>query len=310
MGIEVNVMAGPVFAIVTARDVGDDDVDRPLLSAALERAGLGYRVCVWDDPQVDWSSFDAVVIRSTWDYTLRLDEYLDWIAAVPVPLFNPEPVVRWNVDKRYLSELAAAGIPVVPTQYVSASCDVDEALAVAFADGEAQGQVVVKPTVSAGSRDTARHDDRELARIDVERLVDAGRTAMIQPYQRGIETAAETGTVFFDGRFSHGFRKDPMLTGVAAAPDPSARHIARERVGSRRPSQSELAVAERAASWMAERFGRLAYLRVDLVPGTAGPLVIEVEAVEPSLFFTTDPTAADRFVAVLRTAVGGFDGNR
>lgn len=296
-------MTSPALAIVTARDVGDDDVDRPLLEDALVRAGLRYRICIWDDPSIDWADFDAVVIRSTWDYTMRLEEYLDWIASVPVPLFNPAPVVRWNVDKWYLRELAAAGLPVVPTEYVARREQIDAAIATARSGTDETDQIVVKPTVSAGSRDTSRHDDPALARREIERLVDAGRTVMVQPYQRGIEEAAETGTVFLGGRFSHGFRKDPMLTGVATAPDPSARHIARERVGPRQPTPDELGVAEGVVGWMTERFGTLAYLRVDLVPGAAGPVVIEVEAVEPSLFFTTDPLAAERFVDVLRAAI-------
>jgi hypothetical protein len=129
------------------------DDDERLLIPALANLDVEAVPAVWDDSSVDWQSFRAVVIRSTWDYAERRDEYLEWCASLPRVL-NPFPVIWWNTDKRYLRDLAAAGIPIVPTTWVDPGVPVD---GIELPDDE----LVVKPAVSAGARNTSRYRSGE-----------------------------------------------------------------------------------------------------------------------------------------------------
>ena len=121
-----------------------DDPDEPLLVDALEPRGVEASGRAWDDPDVDWPSYDLVVVRSTWGYVHRREEFLAWAEGVP-RLANPASALRWNTDKRYLERLAAAGIPVVPTTYVPSDFE------------PPPGEYVVKPTISAAAEDTSRY---------------------------------------------------------------------------------------------------------------------------------------------------------
>ena len=183
-----------MIALATCSYFPNGDADDALLAAALPEA----RWAVWDDPSVNWSAFDLVVIRSTWDYQERRDEFLEWVRSVP-RIVNPPEVIEWNTDKRYLGELPGA----VHTEYV--------------APGESfsapGGEYVVKPTVSAGSRHTARFGPGEEGRAAalVAEINASGRTAMVQPYLSAIDTLGETALLYFDGAYSHAVRKGPIL---------------------------------------------------------------------------------------------------
>lgn len=262
----------------------DDDI---LLLTALRERDVDARPVVWDDPAVDWEGLDLVVVRNTWDYVWRLEEFLAWAATVP-RLANPARVLRWNTDKRYLQVLHDAGVPVVPTTWVQ--------------PGEAYVPPavshVVKPVVSAGGRDTARYAAGEDSSGHVARLLAAGRAVMVQPYQAAVDTEGETSLLFSGGVYSHAARKDPVLAPGAGHPDDVA-------ITPREPTaaQRELAAAALAAVPLADP---LLYARVDLLPGDDGaPLLVELELTEPSMFLETDAGAAGRFAdAVLRRAAG------
>src|SRR3954463_11752381 len=203
-----------------------DDPDEPALIAALARLGVAAEGHPWD-AWMDWTGYDLVVDRSTWDYVPRLDEFLDWADSVPL-LANPAKVLRWNTDKRYLARLGAAGLPVVPTTYVTGD----------FAPPE--GQYVVKPTVSAAAMDTARYGpaDEAAARSHVSQLLAAGREVMVQPYLASVETQQETSLLFMGGSYSHGAHKGRVLTGVGAL-SPTDWDL-----GPREPSAAERELAE------------------------------------------------------------------
>ena len=280
-------------AFVSCADLPDLDPDDRLAVAALAARGVTVEPAVWDDPAIDWAGYDLAVLRSPWDYPGRHAEFVAWTATVP-RLANPADVVAWNTDKRYLSDLAAAGIPIVPTTWVPPGHGWEPPPA---------GEYVIKPTISAGSRDTGRYDladpaQRALAAQHVERLTGGGRTAMVQPYLVAVDTAGETAVLCTpgpDGRlgYSHAIRKGPMLDG----PDPGEAGLYRaEDIMARTPSAAERELAERVLAAVPGGPDRLLYARVDLIPGPGGePVLIELELTEPSLFLAYADGAAERF---------------
>ena len=278
-------------ALVTCAAVPDLDPDDRLLLGPLADRGAQVTAAVWDDPSVDWAGFDLVVLRSTWDYPARRDEFVAWAGKVP-RLANPADVVAWNTDKRYLGELAAAGVPVVPTTWVTATPWTLPA----------EGEWVIKPAVSAGSRDTGRYDaadpeHRELADAHVARLVAANRVVMVQPYLPAVDSYGETAVLFLGGEYSHSIRKGPLLTG------PDRQDVGlyvEETITARLPTPAELAVAEQALAQVPGGAERLLYARIDLIPGVGGePLLVELELTEPSLFLTTAPEGAPRLAEAI-----------
>lgn len=273
----------PRVALATAAHLPALDEDGPLLEAALARAGVDHEIRVWDDPAVDWTSYDLVVLRTTWDYWERRDDFVAWAGSVP-RLANPGSVVAWNTDKTYLGRLAAAGIPVVPTDYVTS------------ADGWSPPQepFVVKPTVSAGARDSAAYaGDDHAAAAHVVDLLARGKVPMVQPYVRDVDAFGETAVVVFDGEVSHGARKGAILApgqGVDNTVD------SRSFVRPREPMRDELELAREVLAVVASGGQELLYARVDLLPG---PVLVELEVTEPSLFLRHAPGSADRFAAAV-----------
>ncbi len=279
---------------MTAEAAVGFDADMPLLRQALDESGVAHAEVVWDDPSIDWSSFSLVVVRSTWDYVPRVDEFLGWIDHVSsvTRLENTAEVMCWNVDKHYLREAEVAGLAVVPTVFIDPSTFHDETIwRPRLENWLTHGDVVVKPCISAGSNDTERHSSVEAASDHVVNLTSNGRGAMVQPYLADVDHLSETGLVFLAGRFSHAFSKGPLL---ASARDLEAGLYAREQISSRTPTSDELELGRRAIEWLTSRFGPLLYARVDLLPSFDGPMIVELELTEPSLFLQTDPEAALR----------------
>jgi glutathione synthase/RimK-type ligase-like ATP-grasp enzyme len=270
-----------------------DDVDLP---GAIE----GSEFVVWDDASVDWSAYDVVVLRSTWDYQERRDEYLAWARSVGDRLHNPPAIVAWNTDKAYLKELEDAGLPVVHTELIPPGT--------AFTPPAGDAEYVVKPTVSAGSRDTARFkgaDDAARAIDLVESIHASGRTAMVQPYVASVDERGETALLHFDGAYSHAIHKGALL---APGADPTADVFARETIRPREATAAERALGERALAHVAERFpelsGPLLYARIDVVEDASGePQILELELTEPSLFFMGEPGRVSQFAAAVARRV-------
>jgi glutathione synthase/RimK-type ligase-like ATP-grasp enzyme len=262
--------------------------DEPLLLEELTGRGVPAEPAVWDDSQVDWSSYELVVVRCTWDYTARRDEFLAWADSLPRVLNSPE-VLRWNTDKRYLAELPHS----VATQFVEAGTE-----------WELPAQdYVIKPTISAGARDTARYRPGEeaAAEVHLQALARDGRTAMIQPYLSAVDGYGETGLIFFEGTFSHAIRKGQILVPGEAPRD--AVHVL-EEISARVPSPAELRAAEEILDALPWPRRELLYARVDLIPGPDGaPTLLELELTEPSLFLSCGEDAAARLAErILRRA--------
>lgn len=282
----------PRIALVSARAARHLDEDLAPLLAALAAVGLDAAVADWDDPGVCWADFRVAVLRSTWDYAERIVEFLAWAeqTARLTTLVNPPPVVRWNTDKHYLRELALAGVPTVPTQFVEPGESAPEALRRFLQQGTAEW--VVKPAVGAGSRDAARYsrDEDHAAAEHIARLLDAGRSVLLQPYLAQVDSHGETALIYLAGRFSHAIRKGPLLRRGAA---PTDALFAEEQITPRMPAAEELQVAAQVLA--ALPFAAPLYARVDLIRSEAGgPCLLEVELTEPSLFLTHAPQAAAR----------------
>lgn len=256
---------------------------------------MSHRVVDWDDPGVDWAGFTLVVVRSVWDYPRRRDELLDWAERVAalVPLANPPHILRWNSDKRYLLDLARRGVPVVPTAIAAPG----ERLA--WPDGE----VVVKPAVSAGSIDTDRYPEarRAEAEAHVARLHAGGRAAMVQPYLRAVESRGEIALVHVEGAMVHTVRKGPMLMpGLATVAGLFVEEDIRPAVA----GDAERRIAERALAAIPGLDAPLLYARVDVVFTDGGePLLLELELVEPSLFLAHAPGVADTLARAIARRV-------
>jgi len=280
-------------ALVTCAEVSDLDPDDAPLVPALADRRISAEPAAWDDPSVDWSVFDLAVLRSTWDYAGRLAEFLAWSQGVP-RLANAADVVRWNTDKRYLRELAAAGVPIVPTAFAEPGEQLDL---------PPSGEFVVKPVVSAGGRDTARYATGEvaLAAEHVAELHEAGRAVMVQPYLSGVDVAGESALLYLGGTYSHSVRKGALLTGSDRA---VAGLYREESISARMARPDELAVAEQALAAVPGGADSLLYARVDLLPGPDGaPLLLELELTEPSLFLSHASGAAGRLADAVAAAV-------
>lgn len=267
-----------------------EEDDQPVIPALASR-GIEAVPSVWNDPAVDWASFDLNVVRNPWDYTDQVDAFIAWARRTP-RLANPGETIAWNIDKRYLAEIAAAGVPTIPTTYVAPGDPLPSLPA---------GELVVKPTVSAGSRDTLRLDDPAAIVAQIEHIHGLGKTAMVQPYLAAVDEVGETATIWFHGEFSHAARKGPLL--------PLGRSLveglyAPELMTARTASPEELEVAAAALDAVPGGAANLLYARVDLIPDADGtPTVLEIESTEPTLFLTIGDAYA-RFADAIVTAVG------
>jgi glutathione synthase/RimK-type ligase-like ATP-grasp enzyme len=267
--------------VATCKTLPEVDVDEAPLMAALSAAGIDARLTAWDDPHVDWSLPIPTIIRSTWNYALDVDAFLAWVDKVAAgsPLLNPADVVRGNVHKRYLLDLARRGVPVVPTLIAERGSKLP-------APAWAHDRVVIKPEVGAGSLGTKRFDKLEDGLEHLGELTAKG-AALVQPYVKSVEEYGERSVIYIDGELTHEIRKSPRFSGDAESvtgPHPIA--------------PDERAVAEAALEPYRDR---ILYGRVDMARADDGqPMVMELELVEPSLFFPKFPAALDRYVAGLK----------
>jgi|CXWL01.1.fsa_nt_gi glutathione synthase/RimK-type ligase-like ATP-grasp enzyme len=284
-------MSPPRLALVTCdalRELTEDD--RPLLGELWAR-GIKAEPVVWDDPGVDWSVYDAVLIRSAWDYHLKAVSFRAWLARLDflgVPSWNPTEVVRANIDKYYLKRLEAAGVSVVPTLWVpqGARERADDLLAVRGWD-----QAVIKPAISAGAYRTARVR-RGAAQAALDEVL-LHSDAMVQSYLAEIAAEGEWSFIFLGGEFSHAVLKTPREGDFRVQVEYGGRAVGR-------PAPPELLTQAREAAIVAP--GPWLYARVDGVRRGKELVVIEVELIEPVLYLSCAPSAAGQ----LASAVAGL----
>ena len=280
----------------------DDDV----LAAAVRERGAETDQPAWDDPDVVWDAFDLVVARSPWNYTWHHDDFLRWADGIGDRLENPPAVIRWNSDKRYLADLGEMGVPVVETTYV--------------APGEEpppiEREVVIKPSVSGGARDSGRFGPASAGAAAelVARITSDGRTAMVQPFVPSVEHRGETAVAMIAGEVSHVLRKGPILQPDEVAPvNPddtlgvATKMYDPELVLPSNATAEELRLAARVREAVRQRFAATPLvMRVDMLEGGDDePVLLELEAIEPNLYFDQVPEAAERLAdAIVSRAAG------
>lgn len=253
--------------------------DRPLVSelAAVGSTGIPVR---WDDRDVDWASFSALIVRSCWDYHIRHDEFVLWLESVEragVPVFNPVPLIRWNMDKRYLRELQASGIAIPDTLWVERGGLSLPALMHAAGWSDA----IVKPAISASATDTWRVRAGEAeARQNEFAELSARTTVLIQRFVPEIATAGEWSLVFIDGALSHSAIKRPRTGDF---------RVQKEHGGSVTAAEPPAAVVAASHAVVDALPVPPLFARIDGVETDTGYLLMEAECIEPDLFFRLRP---------------------
>jgi glutathione synthase/RimK-type ligase-like ATP-grasp enzyme len=277
------------IALVGCLNPPQEDLDAAPLTQALAARGHVAVPAAWDDPAVEWSSFDCVLLRSAWNYFHDRAGFLRWAARVDTAttLRNPFAVVDWNTHKFYLQQLASRGVDIVPTEFLRQGTRTDVARLLAHRGWES---AVLKPAVSADSFATLRIDRHDpgagQAHLDTHQ---PHRDMLVQRYLPTIVEPGERCLVFIAGEFSHAVRKRSLFQG--------GRHVGPEGVPVE-AALDEIAAASRALD--ATGLGVLLYARVDLIRDEAGtPLLLELELTEPSLFLTEGPGSAARFAAAI-----------
>ncbi len=275
------------IGLVTCRELPRPDVELPLLERAFAALGAEARPVVWDDAGVDWSGFDAALIRSPWDYVAKFDAFTRWIDAASrsTRLLNDAATMRWNLHKRYLFDLAARGVDIIPTELVAAGQEPDwEALFARF------GDIVLKPAISAGSFATIRVERGDRARASAHRGAHITRDFLVQPLLGSVVERGEVNIVLIDGRVSHAVEKGARWSGDRE-----------QSRGSVEPGEPARRLALAALDALPSLGLSLpVYARVDLAEGPDGrPLLMEFEAVEPALFLDRASSGAGALAAAV-----------
>jgi glutathione synthase/RimK-type ligase-like ATP-grasp enzyme len=272
------------IAIATCAGHADLKADDRLLQEALAARMAYPPPYVWDGEQPDWSDFDARLIRSTWDYHDRHEEFLAWTRAVAARtrLWNPPELIAWNASKHYLRELGAAGLPIVPTVWSKqgSAAELDAILAERVWE-----EAVVKPVVDLGAMNLSRVRRGETGAQTALESVLARHDAMVQPFLPSLEAEGELSLIYIAGELTHAVRKRP------APGDFRVQSIWGGTVERADPDPLEVDLAKQALEQLDEP---PLYARADLVTGLDGnTCLIELELIEPNLYLNENPTAAE-----------------
>jgi glutathione synthase/RimK-type ligase-like ATP-grasp enzyme len=281
----------PECAFLTMADMGNFVSDDALAVMLLRKQGWHVDSLPWDQP-AHWADYDVVVIRSTWDYHERPSHFLAVLAEIEesgTRLFNPLPLVRWNLDKHYLRDLQSWGVPIVPTIYADCLASSQDLVA-HFQTFDAE-ELILKPPVNVNAFNTFRVSQTTYEILLPDLLAVFGeRPYMAQPFLPAISTEGEYSLIYLNGRFSHAILKTPaggdfrvqeehggLITAVSA-------------------EDNLLAAGRRAIQAL---YPTPLYARVDFVRSASDFLIMELELIEPSLYLRMHPAAPQRFVDAL-----------
>jgi glutathione synthase/RimK-type ligase-like ATP-grasp enzyme len=272
--------------------------DDQLLLPALAALGVSGEPVVWSDDATIWTEFDAVVIRSCWDYHLHFADFLAWLGRVDASgttVWNSSSLVRWNSDKRYLLDLARRGVATIPTMIVprGRAADVE-----ALANAEGWTRFVLKPTVSASGYETyALRTALDDAARDVVMHVTTIGDALLQPFVDEVSQDGEYSFTFIDGAFSHATLK-------RATPGGDEFRVQTEHGGSVEPVEAPAALIEQATHVLRVLPEPPLYARVDGIARGSAFLLMELELIEPNLFLGESSGAAERLAAAIVRRLG------
>lgn len=276
------------------------DYDMPLLLDACQTLGVTGEVCIWNDPEVQWSKFDGVLLRSPWDCIKDLDNFLAWCekTAQITKLFNPPSVARWGLDKCYLRDIERLGVPIIPSKFISPGDDARGAI-LEFKDAFPEYlEIVVKPTIGSYSRGVQRYLQNRIdeAIAHVDNLLAQNTHVILQPYISSVDIEGETDLVFIEHQFSHSIRKGAMLMPDGTVNVPTL-EFRKPRVAQDDERSVALSALNAAVSCLSLD-SPLLYGRVDLIRDEANnPMVLEMEICEPSLNLPFGEGSALRLVS-------------
>ncbi|HEX4932853.1 MAG TPA: hypothetical protein VFV33_06730 [Gemmatimonadaceae bacterium] len=283
------------LAFATHRALPQLSDDDRLAVGELRQQGVTVESAVWDSPLVDWTRYDGIVVRSTWDYHLHPEDFEGWLARVErlgIPIWNPAPLLRWNMDKRYLLDLADRGVSTVPTAII------DRGTPMSLADVIAEtgwDDVVFKPSISASGYRTARAQPGAHAALADDFATLLGeRDVLVQPFIPAVVEHGEWSLVFLAGQYSHAVRK--------RSPAGEFR-VQHHFGGSVSPESPRAALIEQGEAILSHLPGAWLYARVDACEAEGSLMLMELEMVEPELFLAHHPSAPRRFAAATRQLV-------
>ena len=271
-----------------------------LLDALAER-GCDPSIKIWNDPDVDWTDAGTVIVRSVSDYPLQRQAFLEWTKKVPRILNHPD-ILEWNTHKTYLRSLEKRGLPTIPTAWLEPEQNLSKhQIHTRF---PASGEFIVKPAVSSGVRDIGRYTtvstaQRQAAIAQVQQLLGAGRTVMLQRYLEEIDTHGEISLVFFNGLVSHAVEKRAVLHPATITEPTMHEAVVTAEAADHVAWQWGEQIRRVLHAYVRERIGRdeqFLFNRVDIVPDDEGSFrVMEVSLVDADLYLAATPEALDNF---------------
>lgn len=279
------------IAYITYENVGKytssvEDEDHILLSF-LKGKGLRITEETWSDPNIDWSVYEYAIIKTTWDYIDKFEEWNTWlnkIEQLEIKLLNPVAVVKWNSDKHYLHDIDKAGLVVTPTRYCEQNT---KPQLTDFFKTFNKSELVIKPTVSGGSKNTFRFNAENVAEIQVQiHELLKEEAFMLQPYLEEIVTDGEWSFLFFNGNYSHSLLKK------AKSGDFRVQHYLGGTIHPQNPTEQQIATAKQYVDQFAKS---CLYARVDGVMVNGKFNLMELELIDPFLFLFTNPSSYENY---------------
>lgn len=276
--------------LVTCERVPQLDPDDRILAAELRKRGLRVSSAIWSDPDVDWHLSRLCLVRSTWDYHMRYDEFRRWVDRVAsVSIVKNDPaLLTWSSHKSYLREIHERGVPVVPSAWLEQGQSANLA---AIRANRGWKDTVIKPARGAATHGVmhvrSNRDSLRMGQGHLDRLL-GENDVLVQPYFESVQGYGERALIFISGAYSHAITKKAFDSVLAVRDAPLARIEA---------SDYEVEIASNALrSCPSEPL----YARVDLLHDDGRPYVNEVELIEPALYFGANTTAAVRLADALQ----------
>jgi glutathione synthase/RimK-type ligase-like ATP-grasp enzyme len=283
------------LALITYSGLPHGAESERLMLPYLAAAGVETEIIDWRS-SYNFSKFDLIVLRSCWDYHLRAAEFIGWLQRVAhaTPVLNAVDTVLWNHNKFYLREVAALGIEIVPTIFVSHAKELSAEVATTIRSWKNKN-IVVKPAISASAHNTRLMDGAQWS-ADQEVIRIMKGPFLVQPFIPEIQDEGEISFVYIDGRFSHAALKRPAAGDF---------RVQKEHGGSAElfhPNANLLAQADQIAAIVPQVRNSL-YCRIDAVARDGKLVLMELELIEPELFLGLAEGAAERFAEAIARRV-------